>query len=121
MALVFIPLTTGHLLRYLPPTGRNLGFDLPHLMIDLSKEDGMELSPLSKCYTTQSGSPPQYSCCEEAFWNIPPLLLLLGENGAPVLKCSLRREWTQARTDQAISVPVTRASLLPFLLLRMKS
>lgn len=103
------------------PLEEILALGHPHLMIDLSKDDGMELSPLSKCYTTQSGSPPLYSCCEEPFWNIPPLLLLLGENGAPVLKCSLRREWTQARTDQAIPVPATRASPLPFLVLRTGS
>lgn len=72
-----------------------LALGLPHIMIDLSKDDGMELSPLSKCYTTQNGSPPQYSCCEEDFWNIPPLLLLLGKNGAPVLngpKLELNRQ-----------------------------
>lgn len=67
------------------PLEEILALGLSHLTIDLSKDDGIELSPLSKCYTTQTGSPPQYSCCEEAFWNIPPLLLLLGENGAPEL------------------------------------
>lgn len=77
------------------PLEEILALGLPHLMIDLSKDDGMELSPLSNYYTSQNGSPSQNSCCEGDFWNIPSLLLLLGENGAPVLngpKLELNRQ-----------------------------